>query len=160
MAKFKQVPQTFLYRKLLEYWGNMVRNYRSDCQDDDFFDIIRNCFDHDKAVELIEAAYSPKELEEMRHAKLRSSRLDLTDSLDDVFQALWNHERLRDKCRIVLDTIRECMLAECEKVGEDAIEKRFKELKRVLKPGNYVLVKGSRGMHMEQIVDALQKREN
>ena len=133
MAKFKQVPQTFLYRKLLEYWGNMVQNYRSDCQDDDFFDIIRNCFDHDKAVELIEAAYSPKELEEMRHAKLRSCRLDLTDSLDDVFQALWNHERLRDKCRIVLDAIRECMLAECEKVGEDAIEKRFKELKRVLK---------------------------
>ena len=133
MAKFKQVPQTFLYRKLLEYWGNMVQNYRSDCQDDDFFDIIRNCFDHNKAVELIEAAYSPKELEEMRHAKLRSCRLDLTDSLDDVFQALWNHERLRDKCRIVLDAIRECMLAECEKVGEDAIEKRFKELKRVLK---------------------------
>ena len=79
MAKFKQVPQTFLYRKLLEYWGNMVQNYRSDCQDDDFFDIIRNCFDHDKAVELIEAAYSPKELEEMRHAKLRSCRLDLTN---------------------------------------------------------------------------------
>ena len=133
MAKFKQVPQTFLYRKLLEYWGNMVQNYRSDCQDDDFFDIIRNCFDHDKAVELIEAAYSPKELEEMRHAKLRSCRLDLTDSLDDVFQALWNHERLRDKCRIVLDAIREYMLAECERGGEDAIEKRFKELKRVLK---------------------------
>ena len=70
MAKFKQVPQTFLFRKLLEYWGNMIQNYRSDCQDDDFFDIIRNCFDHDKAVELIEAAYSPKELEEMQHAKL------------------------------------------------------------------------------------------
>ena len=33
-------------------------------------------------------------------------------------------------------------------------------LTRVLKPGSYVLVKGSRGMHMEQIVDALQKREN
>ena len=133
MAKFKQVPQTFLYRKLLEFWGNMVRNYRDDCQDDDFFDIIRNCFDHDKAVELIEAAYTPKELDEMQHAKLRSSRLDLTDSLDDVFQALWNHERLRDKCRIVLDAIREYMVAECEKDREDAVEKRFRELRRVLK---------------------------
>ena len=27
MAKFKQVPQTFMFRKLLKYWGNMVKNY-------------------------------------------------------------------------------------------------------------------------------------
>ena len=47
MAKFKQVPQTFLYRKLLEFWGNRVQNYRGDCQDDDFFDIIRNYLDAD-----------------------------------------------------------------------------------------------------------------
>ena len=53
MAKFKQVPQTFLLKKLLGFWGNMVENYSSDVQDDDFFDIVRNCFDHDKAVELI-----------------------------------------------------------------------------------------------------------
>ena len=39
-------------------------------------------------------------------------------------------------------------------------EKLIAQLTRVLKPGSYVLVKGSRGMHMEQIVDALQKREN
>ena len=39
-------------------------------------------------------------------------------------------------------------------------EKLIAQLERVLKPGSYVLVKGSRGMHMEQIVDALQKREN
>ena len=133
MAKFKQVPQTFLYRKLLEYWGNMVQNYRSDCQDDDFFDIIRNCFDHEKAVELIEAAYTPIELQEMQHSKMRSSRLDLTDGLDDVFQSLWNHEHLREKCRIVLDAIRECMVADCEKNGDDTLENRFKEFKRVLK---------------------------
>ena len=133
MAKFKQVPQTFLYRKLLEYWGNMVQNYRSDCQDDDFFDIIRNCFDHEKAVELIEAAYTPIELQEMQHSKMRSSRLDLTDGLDDVFQSLWNHEHLREKCRIVLDAIRECMVADCEQNGDDTLENRFKEFKRVLK---------------------------
>ena len=133
MAKFKQVSQTFLYRKLLEYWSNMVQNYRSDCQDDDFFDIIRNCFDHEKAVELIEAAYTPIELQEMQHSKMRSSRLDLTDGLDDVFQSLWNHEHLREKCRIVLDAIRECMVADCEKNGDDTLENRFKEFKRVLK---------------------------
>ena len=111
----------------------MVQNYRSDCQDDDFFDIIRNCFDHEKAVELIEAAYTTIELQEMQHSKMRSSRLDLTDGLDDVFQSLWNHEHLREKCRIVLDAIRECMVADCEKNGDDTLENRFKEFKRVLK---------------------------
>ena len=133
MAKFKQVPQTFLLRKMVEYWGNVVQNFRDDCRDNDFFDILRNCFDHDKAVELIEAAYTPQELDEMQRARMRANRLDLDDTLDDVFQALWNHESTRDKCRIVLDTIRECMLSECEKGRKDIVGKRFAEVKRVLK---------------------------
>ena len=133
MAKFKQVPQNFLFRKLMKYWGNMVQNYKDDCRDDDFFDIVRNCFDHDKAVELIEAAYTPAELEEMRHAKSRTCRLDLSDSLDDVFCALWNNEESRDKCRAVLDAAREYMEADWATKGEDILERRFAELQRVLK---------------------------
>lgn len=37
----------------------------------------------------------------MTHTKLRSNRLDLSNSLDDVFYALWKHEDTRDKCRDV-----------------------------------------------------------
>ena len=132
MAKFKQIPQNFLYRKLLKYWGNMVRNYRDDCHNNDFFNIVRNCFDHDKAVELVEAAYSAKELDEMKASKSRCNRLDLADSLDDVFNALWNHEGTRDKCRAVLDAIREYLLADAG-TGKDIAEARFEELERVLK---------------------------
>ena len=40
MARFKQIPQTFLYRQLLKHWGNMVGNYKDDCRDDDFFDVV------------------------------------------------------------------------------------------------------------------------
>ena len=133
MAKFKQIPQTFLFHKFLEFWGNMVKNFRSDCRDDDFFDIVRNCFDHDKAVELIEAAYSAKELDEMMHAKSRYERLDLSDTLDDILQVLWNYDGSRDKCRAVLNAMREYMAADCEKVGADIVARRFVELKRVLK---------------------------
>ena len=97
MAKIKQIPQNFLFRQLLHFWRNMVQNYNDDCRDDDFFDIVRNCFDHDHAVELVEVAYSAEESEEMCHAKSRCDRLDLTDPLDDVFNALWNHEGSRRK---------------------------------------------------------------
>ena len=114
MAKFKNVPQMYLFHKLLEYWGNMVKNYDDDCRDDDFFDIVRNCFDHEKAVELIEAAYSKHELEKMKNAVSRNCRLDLSDGLNDVFNALWNNERSRDKCRAVLDAIREYMEEDSE----------------------------------------------
>ena len=40
MAKFKQIPQNFLFRKLLHFWKNMVHNYNDDCRDDDFFDVV------------------------------------------------------------------------------------------------------------------------
>ena len=49
MAKFKQVPQSFMFRKLVKYCRNMVKNFDSDCRDNDFFDVVRNCFDHDGA---------------------------------------------------------------------------------------------------------------
>ncbi len=133
MARFKQIPQNFLFRKLLKYWGNMVRNYRDDCRDDDFFDILRNCFDHDKAVELVEAAYTADEIKMMENSKSRCSRLDLSDPLDDVFNALWNNDGLRGKCRKVLEATREYMLADARERGTDIVEKRFADLKRVLK---------------------------
>ena len=133
MAKFKQILQTFLYKKLLKYWGNMVENFTDDCRDDDFFDVVRNCFDHDKAVELIEAAYTPAELEVMRHAKFRNCRLDLSDPLDDVFCALWNNEGSRDRCKAVLAAACAYMEADCKGKGSDIVASRFAELRRVLK---------------------------
>lgn len=133
MAKFKQVKQNYLFRRLLKYWGNMVKNYDQDCRDNDFFDVVRNCFDHDRAVELIEAAYTPAELEEMRHAKSRAARLDLEETLDDVFFALWNNEDSRNKCRAVLDAAREYMESDGAESGEDIVARRFAELVRVLK---------------------------
>ena len=132
MARFTQVPQNFLFRKLLEFWGHMVKNYGENCRDDDFFAVANINFDHDQAVELIQVAYTTRELEDMKNEKARYARLDLTDPLDDVLQVLWNHEDSRDKCREVLEAMREYMVADTWK-GTDVMEQRFAELKRVLK---------------------------
>lgn len=34
MARFKQVPQNYLLRKLMEFWINTVRNYNGPVRDD------------------------------------------------------------------------------------------------------------------------------
>ena len=65
MARFKQVTEAFISRKLVEFWGNMVKNYTGDVSDCDFFEILCDHYEHDKAVELIEKAYSAKQLKEM-----------------------------------------------------------------------------------------------
>ena len=133
MAKFKNVPQVFLFHKLLEYWGNMVKNYDDECRDDDFFAVVRNCFDHDKAEKLIEGAYTAKEIEGLENAKLRSLRLDLSDPLDEIFCALWNCKRLRGKCRKVLAAIRTSMRADSSEKDGDMIERRLRDLSGAMK---------------------------
>ena len=132
MAKFRQVPHAFLLRKTLQYFWNMTKNYRGDCHDKDFFEIINNCFDHEKAVALVEAAYTQEEIDELGRSVRRSDRLDLSESLDGIFAALWNCRPMRRKCRIVLDAIVECMAAECPPGKGDVLAVRFQELVRSL----------------------------
>ena len=133
MAKFRQVPQAFLFKQLVRFWSNMVKNLRANVQDDDFFDTVRNCFDHDKGVELIEAAFTEAELKEMTARRSRRQRLDLSDGLDEVFQAIWNNESAREKCRIVLQSIGKYMISENGNAKSETIEKRFLEIRRVFK---------------------------
>ena len=134
MAKFKQVPQTFLFHKLMGFWQNMVKNYRDDIRDDDFFDIIRNCFDHDRAVELIETAFTDKELESMQKNRTRRLRLDFDDSLETICVNIWNNEHMRDKFKIVLQSIHDYMVDDIVPSGKvEPLEKRFKKVKQLLK---------------------------
>ena len=109
MGRFKPIQQNYLFRKLLQYWGNIIANYNGICFDNDFFDVMRNCFDHEKAVELIEAAYTTKEMASLTNQKLSGNKLDLKEPLDQVFEVLWNRDWARKKCRIVLSAAREFM---------------------------------------------------
>ena len=90
MARFTQVPQNFLFRKLLEYWGNMVRNYGENCRDDDFFAVANINFDHDRGVELIQVAYTANELEEKNVAARQIEDLKQRDDAyrDEILPAM------------------------------------------------------------------------
>ena len=56
MARFRQVPHHYVLTKLMEYWLNMVRNFRDDVLDEDFFEVLRQNYSHDRAVGLVESA--------------------------------------------------------------------------------------------------------
>ncbi len=133
MSKFKDVPQLYLFRKLMEFWGNVVKNFDRACRDNDFFEIVDRSCPHDKAVELIEAAYKPSFLAELENMRGRRGRLDLSDSLNVVFYALWNAEDGRDACRGVLGAIREFLLLDCRVCPGDPVERRFAEIQRVFR---------------------------
>jgi len=133
MATFKQVPQSFLVNALLNYWGNMVKNYQGSVSDNDFFEIVQNGYHHDRAVELIEATLTPSELKNLTEIRSRRSRLDLDDSLQDIFQVLWNNEKFRQKSRDMLLFIKDSLLEEIEKAKSDTLKLRFRELKRIFK---------------------------
>ena len=132
MAKYTEKRETFVFRKVLDFLGNMVQNYNGACCDSDFFDVIDSHFNHDDGVELVLAAYTMPELKEMQNARARRERLDLADGLDEVFCALWNNEGGRRKCRAVLNATLEYMREVCGKDDDDAMEARFSCLKETL----------------------------
>ena len=134
MAKFKTVPQSYLLRKLVGFWSNMVKNYKGQCRDNDFFDIVENELEHEKAVELIKTAYPNDILDVLcDRDRSRRERLDLSDPVSCMFSTLWNVDGARDVCREILKTAGEYIL-EGEGMGEDEpLARRFKTLKRALK---------------------------
>ncbi len=135
MAKFKQINHSFMFSKVTEYFGNLVSNWDEEVKDNDMFEIVANCFDHDKAVELIEAAFTHEQLEEMRNSRQRRMRLDFSDSLECIFQCIWNATRHRKACKVVLGEIVKLMLDEAanKDVQKEPVARRCRELKKLLK---------------------------
>ena len=133
MAKYTEKKETFVFRKILDYLWNMVQNYDGQCENDDFFHVLNVKFDHDAAVELIRAAYTKEELEDMERARTRRGRLDLSDRLDEIFCALWNNKSGRGKCREIVHAAIDYMRCECPPSDDRTTEDRIACLRRTLK---------------------------
>ena len=133
MARYKQVEQTFMLRRILEFWGNMVENFDDDCRDHDFFEVADRCFDRKKSMDLIRTAYTKKELDSISNGVGRRRELDFNDTLGGLFYVFWNSEGSREKCREVLNTMRRYVMEGLTRKTNEAVERRFAELKRSLK---------------------------
>ena len=133
MARYRQIEQTFMSRRFLKFWGNMVENYEDDCRDQDFFEIVDRCFDRKKSIDLIKTAYTSEELDSISNGVGRRRELDFNDTLGGMFYVLWNSEGSRGKCRMVLNTMRRQVMEGLSRKTNEAVERRFAELKRSLK---------------------------
>ncbi len=134
MAKFKQVKQNFLERKVCEFWTNMVKNADEEVRDSDFFAIIANALPHDKVVGLVQAAFEDGELDEMAEARFRRARLDFDDCAAEILTCLWNNRKYTRKTKLVLQSISEIFMKNVGKPNaRETFRKRVDDLQRVLK---------------------------
>lgn len=130
MALFKQVPRSYLGRKIAEYWYNMTQNWDGPVHDDDFFGIVKRNVSQSRIVSLVQAAFTPKELEEMGDGRRRYSRLDLEDSPEDILMALWNHPEHADRVRLLMGAVKKVLLRAFRPARDrrEDIESRLEEL--------------------------------
>ncbi|MBQ9431841.1 MAG: ATP-binding protein [Kiritimatiellae bacterium] len=134
MSEFQPVATTFLLRNMARFWMNLVRYLKQDITNQNFFNLVHYQFDRDLAIELVEVAFSEQELDEMKNDRCRFTQLRMDDSINCVYQAIWNHERYRERARVMLETVGKCILANFGTSGpEEQMEKRFGELKRRMK---------------------------
>jgi len=132
MAKFRQVARTYLFRKYLAYWRNVIRNYDEECGNAEFLGTVLDCMNRKRAETLLMDAFSVDEFKKMVKIQKEGGTVGACRSWKDIFRIAWNDESGRMRMRIVLDSVGEYLLSAVD-VVEDPVEKRFAELSRMLK---------------------------
>lgn len=132
MAKFRQVARTYLFRKYIAYWRNVIRNYDEECGNTEFLGTVLDCMNRKRAETLLMDAFTVDEFKNMVKVQKEGGAIGACGSWKDVFRIAWNDESGRKRMRVVLDSVGEYLLSAIE-VVEDPVEKRFAELSRMLK---------------------------
>ena len=130
MATYKQIQNPYLTKAILRYWANLVLNYNGFVFDEDFFaPVVRGT---GEAMELLEAAYSPKAFEAlMKQDGNRRTCIDPDDNLPGFLQNVWNRGHGKSPVKRMLWT----MAARIEdqlapQTGPDPIKLRFDEIQK------------------------------
>lgn len=133
MSGFKCVPQTFLYSRKLAFWGNILRNYDDECPEDGFFNVVLDGFDPRMFGELLTDAFTEEELVASGGVLKHGRRLEPCGAPNEIVAHLWRDESCRDRTRMVLEAVRTYRDRMCSAGESDLFERRFLELKRMLK---------------------------
>lgn len=135
MAKFKNIQKGFLMRNAIRFWGNVVRNYDKEINDEEFFNLVHYCMDRNTMVKMIQEFFSKEDLEKLANPDTYR-HLDLvSDSSGVVLQKIWNAEGFRKRARVLLLKICDAMMETYAPPGDhaaDELEERFNALVRFL----------------------------
>ena len=134
MAKYKYIPQKFIVKSMIEFWGNMIKNLDENIVDDDFFDPVENVIPHDELVFMIQTIFSDDELNAMKENRERSARLDFGEGNTDLLMELWNNGKYRKKTRLLMNTIYKSAIAAVGvSKSKEGVERRLDEICDTLK---------------------------
>ena len=133
MAVFCEVSCSFLKQQQLRFFLNMIRNYRKEVEDRNFFDLLLECCTEH---ELTEIAWTTFSEETLANLLVKDAGVDLEKEHSLVWmQKLWNCPRTRWVCRVMIEEIvlqALNALSEAE-VNADPIKQRLDALCDLLK---------------------------
>lgn len=129
MAKFCDVPRYFVRKKALYFFTNLVRNFRSQVLDADFFDVLEASYSEAEVLHIIQTTFRKSDLKRLE----QTEDLDLDNApIQRNLRALWNSVNTRATTRIMLEEMALHAIKAYDEEGEalsgDAVELRFNAL--------------------------------
>lgn len=132
MARFYEVPCSFLKQQQLRFFLNMIRNYQKEVTDRDFFDLVLTCYHAADVMEILWVAFAERAM----HQRLEEAEVKLErDNVHITLQKLWNCPSTREVCRVVIEEIVSQTLNALsgKEVDEDPVKQRLEALCALLK---------------------------
>ena len=132
MARFYEVPCSFLKQQQLRFFFNMIRNYQKEGTDRDFFDLVLTCYRAADVMEILWVAFAERAM----HQRLEEAEVKLErDNVHLTLQKLWNCPSTREVCRVVIEEIVTQTLNALsgKEVDEDPVKQRLEALCALLK---------------------------
>ena len=133
MAVFCEVPRSFLKQQQLRFFLNMIRNYRKEVEDRDFFDLLLECCTENELTEIAWVTFAEKT---MHNLLLKDAGVDFErDHSQEWVGKLWNCPNTRWVCRVMVEEIvlQALNALSEEEVNADPIKHRMDALCEILK---------------------------
>ena len=130
MSTFKKVNNTFIQRKAIHYWANLVLNTSEMIYDDDFFAPIARFCNAKDVLDLLHAAFPQTELaKKIEKARVRKGSCQ---NYPELLQSVWNKTGGKKPIKKVLWTLAARADAQLACSKEDPLEQRFQEIQTTL----------------------------
>ncbi len=133
MKNYKTKSDYWTKGKRLIYFSNFIKNHNSLINDDDVFDVLQDTIENMDWVKFIHDNFSKNAINRMQKNHSFRSRLDLDDSPEEMFTAIWNNlfarKTLKKSIIKLIDNYLQAPYS-LKKYEKEVFPTRFNELKK------------------------------